>query len=221
MSLSLKLDVIMENVAIFGASHGLGLAMAKYYSQQGFSVIGLGRGDKPSPEFSLLNGLWIQCDALDLMQVQTAVQMLPNSCWVISTMGSFNAEQYVDYQGNRHIIDCLEDRGGLRFLLITSLGCGDSWQYLPPRAKAVFGRAVREKSLAEMWLQTSALDYTIVRPGGLIDGELTHTGELSQGQEVHGCVSRTEVARLSHQLLMDSSSIGQIYHCVDPNAKYQ
>ena len=34
-------------------------------------------------------------------------------------------------------------------VLVTSLGCGESWAYLSDRAKAAFGQAVREKSLAE------------------------------------------------------------------------
>lgn len=105
-----------------------------------------------------------------------------------------------------------------RFLLVTSLGCGDSWQYLSDRAKQVFGNSVREKSLAESWLQTSSLDYTILRPGGLKDGEPNQQGELSQHQEVHGSINRGEVARLVHQLFDNAESVGQIYACVEKSA---
>lgn len=58
-------------------------------------------------------------------------------------------------------------------VLMTSLGCGDSWAYLSTRYKAAFGQAVREQPLAESWLQTSSLDFAILRPGSLLQGSPT------------------------------------------------
>lgn len=135
---------------------------------------------------------------------------------VVSTLGSFRRPQPVDYQGNRHVIDAMEQTGLTRLLLVTSLGCGDSWQYLPERARAAFGHEVRLKSLAESWLQTSALDWTILRPAGLQDGEATGRAELSQGKEVHGLVRRADVAAHGLRLLADEAALGQIYAIGDP-----
>jgi NAD(P)H-binding len=64
------------------------------------------------------------------------------------------------------------DAGNLglkRMLLVAYIGCGDNLPTLSPAARAAFGQAVREKSLAESWLQTSGLIYTLVRPGGWIN----------------------------------------------------
>ncbi len=107
---------------------------------------------------------------------------------MVSTLGSFRQPEPVDYLGNRHVIDEMEQAGLTRLLLVTSLGCGDSWQYLPERARAAFGHEVRLKSLAESWLQSSALSWTILRPAGLQDGDATGQAELSQGKEMHGLV---------------------------------
>ncbi len=96
----------------------------------------------------------------------------------------------------------MELAGLKRLLLVTSLGCGDSWQYLPQRARAAFGHEVRLKSLAESWLQTSALEWTILRPAGLQDGEATGQAVLSQGEEVHGLVRRADVAACGLRLLV-------------------
>ena len=79
---------------------------------------------------------------------------------------------------------------------------------------------MREKSLAEVGLQSSTLDYTILRPGGLKNGGATNNGQLSQAIEVHGVITRTEVARLSQLLLATDDSIGQVYQCIDPNMVY-
>ncbi|EDM65397.1 conserved hypothetical pro [Moritella sp. PE36] len=206
----------MKDVVIFGAASGLGLAMVKYFTRKGVSVVGVARNVENNELATLCNKTY-QCDATDKAQVLSVVKSLSKDAIVISTMGSFRADIPVDYLGHRHLIDALESTEIKRFLLVTSLGCGDSWQYLSQRSKTGFGKAVREKSLAESYLQTSHLDFTILRPGGLKDGTVTETGKLSQDKEVHGFIYREEVARLVDVLLRQSESIKQIFACVDPN----
>lgn len=206
----------MQTVVIFGAASGLGAAMVEYFHDQDFQVIGVARDPAKNPRLAELQLETLSCDATVQMQVEQTVSKLPKNAWVISTMGSYRADIPVDYIGHRYLINALETNDIKRFLLVTSLGCGDSWQYLSERSKQGFGGAAREKSLAESWLQTSSLDYTILRPGGLKDGDITHTGQLSQHQEVHGLIHRIEVARLAHELLKTEQSLGQVYECIDP-----
>lgn len=205
----------MNNLVIWGAGSGLGAAMVDYFHQQGFTLTVIGRDPAKNPRINELKLSALTCDATNKQQLQETVNKLPKGAIHISTMGSFNANVPVDYIGHRHLIDALEQHCASRFILITSLGCGDSWPYLSEAAKRGFGGAVREKSLAESWLKTSTLDFTILRPGGLKHGSITNLGELSQHQEVHGLITRSEVARLTHQILLKTESIGQIYQCVD------
>lgn len=205
------------NIAIWGASSGLGAVMVDYFHQQGFNVIAIARNPTKNPNISQQQIRSICCDATVKQQVDDTIALLPENTITISTMGSFQADTPVDYIGHRYLIDALEQHGLTRLLLITSLGCGDSWQFMSERAKQVFGNALREKTLAEAWLQSSRLDYTILRPAGLKDGSPTHQGELSQHIEIHGAITRGEVARLSHELLLNNDSLGQIFQCVDPN----
>ncbi|GAL09944.1 flavin reductase [Vibrio astriarenae] len=201
-----------------GAGSGLGLAIAEYYKSQGFSVYGVSRNPEKSERALVACAETYACDATNKDLVEATVEKLPKDAWVISTMGSFQADTPVDYIGHRYLIDALEEYAIPRFLLVTSLGCGDSWRYLSDAAKKGFGGAVREKSLAEAWLTSSTLEYTILRPGGLVEGEVTQTGELSQDKEVHGIIHRHEVARLTHKLFNDDMAIRQIFQCVDPKA---
>ena len=211
----------MKNIVIWGAGSGLGATMLDYFYEQGFKMTAITRNPSKNPKIETLKIDALACDATDKLQVEETVKQLPKEAIHISTMGSFNAEIPVDYIGHRYLIDALTNKGSIsRFMLITSLGCGDSWQYLSDAAKRGFGGAVREKSLAESWLQSSTLDFTILRPGGLKHGAMTNTGELSQNKEVHGAISRAEVARLTHHLLSQEDSIGQIYQCIEPNLKY-
>ncbi|WP_413113605.1 SDR family NAD(P)-dependent oxidoreductase [Thaumasiovibrio sp. DFM-14] len=209
----------MNTIVVWGAGNGLGLAIAEHFNAQGFHVTGISRNPDKSAAMQSACKQVYRCDATEQDQVEAVVEQLPQDAWVISTMGSYSAEVPVDYIGHRHLINALQARQINRFLMVTSLGCGDSWQYLSERARRGFGGAVREKSLAETWLTSSELDYTIVRPGGLNQGPATQQGELSQGVEVHGLINRGEVARLIHTLLADPASIGQTYACVDPTAK--
>lgn len=208
----------MNKVVVWGASGGLGLAIAQFFRQLNYSVYGVSRREQLPEQASAVCQQSFVCDATVQEQVDSVVQQLPEDVWVISTMGSFNSDTPVDYIGHRYLINALEKYGKQRFLMVTSLGCGDSWQYLSMAARNGFGAALREKSLAESWLQSSSLDYTILRPGGLIDGPATNNGQLTQHMEQHGRINRTEVARLSEQLLTDPNSIGQIFQCVDPKA---
>ena len=129
-------------------------------------------------------------DACDSQVTACACRAAGQHATVISSMGGAQ-----DYLAHRTVIDEAEKAEIKRMILVTSLGCGDSWPFLSPRARAAFGQAVREKSLAESWLQTSLLDYAILRPGGLLNGEATGLAQRIQAEECHGFVMRADVAR--------------------------
>lgn len=206
----------MKKIWLYGASRGLGLTMAQHFSDQGYQVNAMVRDLNKVQDSNIKNLTYSQGDALNSFDIKNFMKHAQTDDWVLSCMGSFNVNFPVDYIGHRHLINHLQDKKIQRFLMVTSLGCGDSWQYLSDEAKKAFGQTLREKSLAESWLQTSRLDYTILRPAGLRDGPATGNAQLSQGKELHGLISRNEVTRLVEQLLKQKEAIKQIYDCVDP-----
>lgn len=153
-------------------------------------------------------------DACDAERVALACQAAGPTATVISSMGGAQ-----DYLAHRTVIDEAEKAGIRRMILVSSLGCGDSWPFLSDRAKAAFGQAVREKSLAESWLQTSTLDYAILRPGGLLSGEATGKAQRFQQQEVHGFVQRADVAAHIQALAAKPALGHQVYSLVEPGLK--
>ncbi|MEH8252459.1 SDR family oxidoreductase [Aeromonas veronii] len=199
----------MPTTLIFGASRGLGRAFTHHALSQGHRVVALVRSPEMAMELGALGVEVIEGDALDPAAVQQACARAGQDAQVVSTLGSFRQAAPVDYQGNRHVIDAMEQADLKRLLLVTSLGCGDSWQYLPQRARAAFGHEVRLK-------KTSALAWTILRPAGLQDGDATGRAELSQNKEVHGLVRRADVAAQGLRLLADETAVGQIYAIGDP-----
>ncbi|HDX8377169.1 TPA: SDR family oxidoreductase [Aeromonas dhakensis] len=207
----------MPTTLIFGASRGLGRAFTEQALQLGHRVVALVRHADMAAELQSLGVDVISGDALDPQAVAAACRLAGEGAQAISTLGSFRQVEPVDYLGNRQVIDEMERAGLKRLLLVTSLGCGDSWQYLPERARAAFGHEVRLKSLAESWLQTSTLAWTILRPAGLQDGIATGAAVLSQDKEMHGLVRRADVAACGLRLLTDEATAGQIYAIGDPS----
>ncbi|WP_174508269.1 SDR family oxidoreductase [Klebsiella oxytoca] len=153
-------------------------------------------------------------DACDADVVANACQAAGADALIVSSMGGTE-----DYLAHRTVIDAAEAAGIGRMILVTSLGCGDSWPFLSPRAKIAFGQAVREKTLAESWLQTSGLDYAILRPGCLLNGEATGKAQRFQNQECHGFVRRADVAAHIHELAAAPALNNQIYSLIEPGLK--
>ncbi|VEC01379.1 Putative NADH-flavin reductase [Cedecea lapagei] len=200
---------------IFGAGgKGVGALTAKLALAEGRHVVALVRSEEAATKLRVAGVQVITGDACNTEAVTEACRLAGKEATVISTMGGSQ-----DYLAHRTVIDVAEKAGIARMVLVTSLGCGESWAYLSDRAKAAFGQAVREKSLAESWLQTSRLDFAIVRPGGLLHGEPTGKAMLSQTPEIHGMVMRADVAAHVAELAKAPGLNRQVYGLVQPGLK--
>lgn len=205
----------MDPWLIFGAGgSGVGALVAQIAQQQRRPIYALVRNPQAVERLQAQGVTVVQGDACESDRVAEICALAGNDALAISTLGGRH-----DYQANRTIIDSAERSGLQRMILVTSLGCGDSWPWLSERAKAGFGQAVREKSLAESWLQSSTLDFAIIRPGGLLNGAATGKAELSQGIEVHGLVMRADVAAQVARLAAQPALDGQIYSLVEPGLR--
>ena len=75
----------------------------------------------------------------------------------------------------------------------------------------------RNLSQAEEYLRAGEFDYTIIRPGGLSNGPMTNTAELTADAESFSYMGRKDLAQLVVQSLGDASTIGKTYTAYDPN----
>lgn len=211
------MEKTMKPYLIFGAGGtGVGFLTAQSALSASRPVIALVRSEESAQKLTKLGAKVVIGDAKDSVAVTNACQLAGTEATIISTIGGED-----DYLTHKTIIDCAEQVKISRMVLVTSLGCGDSWQYLSPRARAAFGQALRVKSLAESWLQTSTLDYAIIRPAGLLDGTATGKSELTQGIEVHGFVMRADVAQQVDKIANQDLLENQIYALNEPELTYQ
>ncbi|MCS3433750.1 anaerobilin reductase [Klebsiella sp. BIGb0407] len=200
---------------LFGAGgNGVGAETLELALAEKRPVIAVVRNVQAAAELEKKGVKVFNGDACNTRVVASACEAAGPDAIVISSMGGGQ-----DYLAHRTVIDEAEKAGLRRMILVTSLGCGDSWQFLSPRAKAAFGQAVREKSLAESWLQTSQMDYAVLRPGGLLNGGATGKAQRIQGEELHGFVRRADVAAHIHELANAPALNNQVYSLVEPELK--
>ncbi|MFQ1016969.1 NAD(P)H-binding protein [Gilliamella sp. BG7] len=186
----------MKTLLIFGVSIKLGtgyqvLQLAKQ-TYPNWRYIVLVRDNDFSKQLSNQGIKTYIGDATNASLVKSLCELAGSDATIVTTLGG----QAGNYQAQRLIIDCAEQTDIKQMVLVTSLGCGDSWATLSAKAKQAFGHAVREKSLAELWLQTSTLNFVILRQGGLSDGEMTQHAECYYQQEIHGFIYRIDLAKI-------------------------
>ncbi|MGE0973151.1 NAD(P)H-binding protein (plasmid) [Klebsiella sp. WOUb02] len=199
---------------IFGASSGVGLSLVQQGLEKSRTIHALVRSPEKSAMLRAMGVNVIEGDAVNAKQVEQACVSAGANARIISTLGSLQA----DYAGNRLVIDTAERCGMKYMLLVTSIGCNETWGTLSARALQSFGHAVREKSLAESWLRTSSLHWCIVRPGGLKHGGASGRSIRIEG-EAHGLIYRSDVAQQICQLIDDEHAYGHTYALIDPTLK--
>ena len=208
----------MSTVFLAGASRGVGLEIAKRLVGRSMPPIVLLR--QPQPELEALGVQARQGDAMNPDQVADA--MVGSSIeTVISTIGGISAEGVrSDFVGNRNLIDAALNVGAKHFILVTSIGTGDSAIALPDSALQALGAVLKEKNLAEEHLRNSGLTYTIVRPGGLKSEPATGNGVLTADPSIGGIIHRADVAELIGQCVNNQLSYNQTLGAVDRTMVY-
>ena len=204
-----------KTLVIFGARSGAGFELAATVRRSGIAVVAPIR---PGADGSALRNLGCQvleADATSPASVAAVFRGAPADAWVASTLGGRGGAALVDEVGNATVIDAAAAHGAARMLLISSLGAGDSRRYASERLLAVIGSVLLAKTRAEDHLRASGLAHVIIRPGGLVDGSATGTGELTEAMDVHGSISRGELAALALDCLIRVGRLGRTFAAVD------
>ena len=123
-------------------------------------------------------------------------------------------------QGNINVIDAAVEHNLHRFILLTSVGCGDSASAVDPFVKAFVGKSLQAKNWAERHVRATALDWTIIRPGGLVRRACRGTPVLVESSTVSGHINVYDLGDLVHQALRSDHTIRRIYAAVDDARAY-
>ncbi|NJR37683.1 MAG: SDR family oxidoreductase [Leptolyngbyaceae cyanobacterium CSU_1_4] len=210
-----------ENPSIFlaGASRGVGREVAQLLAKS-YSVKALLRTDAAQAELESLGITTVRGDALDPTALEAAMRAEPVGA-VISTVGGLPKDgQRADYLGNKNLVDAALKAGVQKFILVSSIGSGNSAGALPPAALETLRPVLIEKAQAEEYLIASGLTYVIIRPGGLKSEPATGNGVLTPDPTIAGTIHRADVARLVCQCLDADQADNRVLSAVDRQMTY-
>ena len=202
--------VLMTNIAVSGASGKTGWRVVQEALKRGHHVKALVRPDSQLPPglegAELVRLRFGNTDALtEALQGCDALVIATGARPSVDLSGPLK----VDAFGVRQQVQACRAAGVNRVVLVSSL-CAGRWLH----PLNLFGLILVWKRLGERWLQNSALDWTIVRPGGLSEREdqLDRDGIVFSGadQQESNSIPRRLVARVCLDALETSTAKGEI-----------
>ncbi|NJO77213.1 MAG: SDR family oxidoreductase [Cyanobacteria bacterium RM1_2_2] len=211
---------MIERTFLAGASRGVGREIARCLREKSLSVQALLRSENTRPE---LEAMGIQVCVGDALNPDAVKQAMAGHSFqaVISTIGGLPKDgQRADFLGNKNLIDAAVQAGVQKFILVSSIGSGESATALPPQAMETLRPVLIEKEQAEQHLIKSGLTYVIIRPGGLKSEPATGNGVLTPDPTVAGTIHRADVAQLVCECLLSERADNRVLSAVDRNMVY-
>ena len=201
-------------LVIFGATGTIGRQVVEQALNQGHRVTAFARTpDKLEIQHPDL--IRIPGDVMDSDAVERAIH---GQDAVVCVLGSGKKlTGTVRSEGTYQIIQAMEATGVRRLICQSTLGTGDSWGSLNFYWKYImFGFILRhvfaDHEKQESYVRQSQLDWTIVRPGAILDGK--RTGHYRHGfpgtdKSSHLKISRADVADFILKQLNDKTYLHQ------------
>lgn len=205
-------------VAIAGAHGQVGLRLGRLLADRGDSVVGLVRNPQHIAD---LEAAGVDAMVLDLEQrsVDDIAVAIDGADAVVFAAGAgpgsgIARKDTVDRAAAALLADAAEQAGVRRYLLVSSMG-SDAVRggVTPDGVDEVFVAYLRAKLAAEDDLRARALDWTVLRPGGLTDDP--GTGRVALAEHVErGRVPRDDVAAVLVALLDEPATAGLVLELV-------
>ena len=199
-------------VAIAGGHGQIALRLETLLKQQGDEPVGLIRNPDHADD---VRGAGAEPAVVDLehASVDEVAQAITGSDAVVFAAGAGpgsgpERKDTMDYGGAVKLIDAAKQAGIRRYVIVSSMNADPEAQ-----GDDTFAVYLRAKGQADADLAASGLDYTIVRPTGLTDGD--GTGHVQAGEGLaSGEVAREDVAQFVAAALHQPSTVGRTYELV-------
>jgi nucleoside-diphosphate-sugar epimerase len=220
-----------KHVFLAGASRGVGREIVLLLREKDIAVTALLRSNATQGELEGLGIIVKIGDALNVDDVEQAMLTSQPIDAVISTIGGVSQNGVrADYLGNKNLMEAYfaiatsQAESGIdslhKFILISSIGSGNSAVALPPQVLQTLAAALAEKEQAENHLIASGLTYTVIRPGGLKSEPATGRGVLTEDCKISGIIHRADVAQLVYKCLISDRTDNKILSAVDRDLRY-
>ena len=212
-----------NKVLIAGATRGVGLHVLGRLARRGVAcrVLVRDRGRAEGlGEVEIVKG-----DALDGAACARAVEGCDA---VICTIGERRVPKdrpIVDGDGVINLAEAAVAAGARRLVLVSTLGSGESWGWLPFFVKGFFHAfrvlpILAEKTRSDAHVRTLDLDWTILWPAYLTNRPMREPPLLTVDGRAGGTTSRQAVADVAVRCLASPNAVGRTIVVVDPAMRF-
>jgi uncharacterized protein YbjT (DUF2867 family) len=186
-------------VLVAGATGRAGRLVVQELLKRGYTVKALMAPPFDSPQTSGLTG--VEFVEGDLSSAAALGKAMEGAQYVISAIGSkkpfSGAEnEKIDNMGNQNLARAAKARGLKQLVVISSVGAGNSRDAVSCMYKWPMLSVLKAKSRSEAFIQACGIDYTIIRPGGYTDNDISDEIAFGEGGRITGRVKRSQIARV-------------------------
>lgn len=176
---------------VCGGSGVAAQVVSRSVSVYGLSTVAMRRNEETRETVESAGAQLMLADALDAQSVQSVFDTAKPSV-VISSVGGSPQDPRADSEGNLNLIENALRTGVTRFVLVSSIGAGDSKAATPEQVYSALEPVLLEKEKAENRLVElqSQMSFTVLRPGGLKSEDATGNGVLTEDLRVIGSINR-------------------------------
>jgi len=200
------------NIAVFGATGKTGLEIVKQALEGGHNITAFVR-DPARLAIANKNLHLVTGDVFDIASVAQAIKGQDAAICALGA-GSDLEKTTVRASGTSNIIKGMQQNSVKRLMVVTAMGVGESWDTLSMINKFFFAVLLKssrdDHEAQEAAVKESGLDWTIIRPSGLVD--TPRTGVYDFGENIPAKTSkiaRADVADLIIKELEQNSNIGK------------
>ena len=198
-------------ILVIGAAGKTGGAIVKQAQAEGHTVTAYVHDAK---EFTTDGVRVIEGDVLDAAVLDGAVE---GQDAVLDALGGHTPWKQTSLDANaaRNLITSMHKHGVKRLLVVSAIGVGSTAELVPSWYEhlilpTLLRGAMKDKAEMEPMVEASGLEWTLVRPGHLIDGEATgkvHVFEEGKGEIAHK-ITRADVAAFMLEALRERRYLG-------------
>ena len=189
-------------VVIAGGHGKIALLLERLLAGRGDQAVGLVRNPAHAADVQQAGAEAVVCD-LESAAADEVAGLLTGADAVVFAAGAGPGsgaprKDSVDRAASVLMADAAGQAGVGRFVQISSIGAGQPPQ---PGSDEVWAAYITAKTAAEDDLRSRALDWTILRPGGLTDAPATGRVRVAPPPVPRGTVPRADVAAVIAALL--------------------
>jgi uncharacterized protein YbjT (DUF2867 family) len=209
-----------QTVVIAGATGRVGRLVVNEVLARGFNAraILIPPFDSPDqPEFTEKKVEMVEGDLTSVEALEKAVE---GADYLISVIGSkkpFSKKENdkIDNMGNQNLTRAAKAKGLKRVVIVSSNGVGNSRWAINLMHKLSMNRILRAKEKSEAFIQSYGMEYTLLRPGGYNEKDLSGEIVFGEGGGLSGLIGRGGIAKTCADAITNPAMKNRTFEVMD------